>query len=86
MKTQIAFVLAAVVAASPLYAESPFERELATLTQQRDKDIAAATEPITRRYRASLEQLLRKATQDGDFDAGQKTNNVDINNVLSALH
>ena len=48
-------------------AESSYERELQQLTEQRDKAIAAAVDPINRRYQTSLEQLLKRATQGNDL-------------------
>lgn len=58
-----------------LYSESQSERELAQLREQRDKAIAAAVDPINRRYHASLDQLLRKATQSNDLEAAVKIQN-----------
>src|SRR5205814_733581 len=54
--------LACLTIATPLHAESAFERELIQLREQRDRSIAAANEPIQRRYQASLDNLLRRAT------------------------
>ena len=53
-------------------AESPYERDLAQLRAQRDKSLAAATEPINRRFKESLEDLLRRATQANDLEAAVK--------------
>ena len=62
-----------IVASIPcLHAESLFERELKQLRDQRDKAVAAAAEPINRRYQASLEQLLRRATQGNDLETALK--------------
>lgn len=63
---------AIIAATTSLYAESPFERELADLKAQRDKALAAAIDPINRRYQASLEPLLRRATQANDLTAALK--------------
>ena len=57
---------------STLVAEPPFDRDLKQLKEQRDRAIAAASEPINRRYRESLEQLLRRATQGNDLDTALK--------------
>ena len=53
-------------------AESPYERDLAQLRAQRDKSLAAATEPINRRFKESLDDLLRRATQANDLEAAVK--------------
>lgn len=55
-----------------LSAETPFEREFKQLRDQREKSVAAAVDPINRRYQASLEQLLRRATQGNDLDTAVK--------------
>src|SRR5688572_1526977 len=47
-------------------------REYKQLREQRDKAIAAATEPINRRYSASLELLLRRAMQAHDLETAVK--------------
>ena len=47
-------------------------REMKVLQDQREKAIADATEPINRRYSASLEQLLRRAMQNNDLDTANK--------------
>ena len=61
----------ALISAAPLFGESPFERELKQLTEQRDKDLAAAR-PINLRYQDLFNQLLRRATQSNDFDTALK--------------
>jgi hypothetical protein len=53
-------------------AQNQFERELAQLRDQRDKAAKAATEPIDRRYKAALEQTLRRAMQANDLEAAVK--------------
>ena len=55
-----------------LRAETPAERELKLLQDQRDKAIAIASEPINRKYQAALEQLLRRATQSNDLETALK--------------
>ena len=55
-----------------LHAQSPFLREFNQLQEQRDKAITAAIEPVNRRYQASLEQLMRKATQANDLDTANR--------------
>jgi len=56
----------------PGFAESSFERELSQLGAQREREIATASEPINRRYKESLETLLRRATQANDLDTALK--------------
>ena len=53
-------------------AGSDFEEKLKVLTQQRDKAVAAATEPIQLKYMIELEKLMKKATKDGDLEAAIK--------------
>ena len=50
------------------FGETDTARDLKQLQEQRDKAVAAATEPITRRYAVSLEVLLRRAMQANDLD------------------
>jgi len=66
----ITILLCPLIAAS--YSQSAYERELNQLVEQRDKALAAASSPINARFRASAEQLLRRATQGGDLDAANK--------------
>ena len=47
----------------PSFAASEAQREFERLTQEREKALAVAAEPINRRYLAVLEPLLKKATQ-----------------------
>ena len=63
----VSFVLSG-AACCAVQAASEYERELERLTQERDKALAAAAEPIQRRYKAALEPLLRKATQANDLE------------------
>lgn len=56
----------------PLFGQGAYDRELKELTEERDRALASASEPINRRYKASLEQLLRKATQNNDLQAALK--------------
>ncbi len=53
-------------------AETPFERDFMQLREQRDRALATASEPINRRYKESLDQLLRRATQANDLDTALK--------------
>jgi hypothetical protein len=70
MKLPSLLILASTTCA--LAADSPYEREFKQLTDQRDSAAAAAVAPINRRYQAALEQLLKRATQNGDLDAAVK--------------
>lgn len=54
------------------YAQSQYEKELSQLTEQRDKAVAAATDPINRKYREALEQMLKKAMQASDLEGAIK--------------
>ena len=72
MKITAAIIAFATTASQPCADDLPFVKELEQLQKQRDKDIAAAIEPINRRYQASLEQLSRKATQANALDAALK--------------
>src|SRR4051812_3131455 len=59
--------------ALPLLAEtSDIGRELNQIEDQHTKAVAAALEPITRRYQVALEQLLKRATQTNDLDTALK--------------
>jgi hypothetical protein len=66
----VTVLLCGIISAS--YGESVYERELKQLIEQRDKAIAAASAPITARFNTSAEQLLKRATQNGDLDAANK--------------
>ena len=71
MKTVISIIIFA-SCLTALQAETPVEREFKQLREQRDKALAAVADPINRRYQASLEQLLRKATQGSDLETALK--------------
>ncbi len=72
MKLTAISILLAAAAIANLRAETPAERELKLLHEQRDKAVAAAVEPIHRKYQAALEQLLRRATQANDLETALK--------------
>lgn len=73
MKYSATFTLFVIlVSASFAAEETQYERELKALTEQRDKAVAAAAEPINRRYQTALEQLLRKATQANELEVAVK--------------
>jgi hypothetical protein len=81
MKTpQMMSALILLSLAGPILAESDAWRELKQLHEQREKAVAAAVEPINRRYQTALEQLLRRAMQSGDLETA-----VSIKNELSVL-
>lgn len=86
MKHSITFsiVVAILASASSTFAQSLFERDLQQLKDQRDKAITAATDPINRRYKAALEQLISHATQAKDLEAAvkAKTELTDLATVL----
>lgn len=73
-------VVAVVATRSADAADVSYAHDLTQLTEQRDKAIDDAVEPINRRYRTSLEQLLRKATQGNDLKTAVK-----IQHLLGAL-
>jgi hypothetical protein len=74
MKTNLHVTLLTLLLAfaASSYGESPYERDLKQLIADRDKARAAAEAPIAARFKASAEQLLKKATQAGDLDAANK--------------
>ena len=55
----------------PLHA-GPNEADFAQLKDLREQALSAASQPINQMYRASLEQLLRRATQDDDTETAAK--------------
>jgi hypothetical protein len=59
---------------------SDIEREFSQLKAQHKRALTQAVEPINRRYQASLEPLLRRATQAADLDTALK-----IQNELKAI-
>ncbi len=59
-------------ALSSLLAQSPYEKELQLLKEQRDKSAEAAVDPINRRYKAAVEQLVSRATQAKDLETAVK--------------
>ena len=71
MKT-LAMLACTLITISCAFAESRFERELANWKSEHDKAIAEASEPVHRSYGASLEQLLRRALKNNDWDAAHK--------------
>lgn len=61
-----------VLPAQALLADPQFDTELKRLRDDRDKSLAAADEPINRRYQQALEALLRRATQAADLPSAIK--------------
>ncbi len=74
MKHKITFsiVLIVLTSTSSIFAQSLFERDLQQLKEQRDKAILTATDPINRRYKVALEQLIGRATQAKDLESAVK--------------
>jgi hypothetical protein len=79
---KLAFLLATVVSLSCFTlitrAETPAERELQQLIEQRDKALA----PILTRFNAAAEQLLKRATQAGDLVMVEKIKAEIANSAL----
>ena len=73
-RSTVAITLALIGTALPLMAQSKFDRDLALLQEQQTKALAAATEPVNRRYQTALQSLLRSATQAKDLEAVNKIN------------
>jgi hypothetical protein len=69
-----------VLSTSSLLAENDIAREMHQLQDDYVRAVAAATEPLTRRYQASLEQLLKRANLAKDTEAAAK-----IQEQLTAL-
>jgi hypothetical protein len=67
--------IATLCIACPARADSPLQKEYETTKGQRDKAIAAAVDPINKRYQASLEILMKKATVAGDLELALKFKN-----------
>ena len=74
MKNQLHILALMLIAcaASGARAQAPYERELKQLTEQRDRALAAATEPINRRYQVALEELLQRASRNKDLETSLK--------------
>jgi hypothetical protein len=72
MKLSTLTAFALVAALQPLCGESEPERELAHLTEQHDRALAAAIDPIDQLYRTALNQLLQKANDSGDLASAEK--------------
>jgi hypothetical protein len=69
-----------VLSVSHLLAENDITREMNRLQDEYAKSVAAATEPLSRRYQASLEQLLKRAQLSKDTESATK-----IQDQLTAL-
>ena len=63
----ISLILAASTPFTSLCA-SEYQRESEKLTQERDRAVAAATEPIQRIYKTALETMLQRATEAKDLE------------------
>ena len=60
------FILAALIAVPPAFAESTYEREMKQMRDQRDKAVADATKALNARYQQSLDLVYRRALQAKD--------------------
>jgi hypothetical protein len=69
MKTASLIVCGLIGFAPFAVSQSAFDRELASLSEQREAALLKAIRPINDQYRKSLEQMLKKATQASDLDA-----------------
>jgi len=56
----------------PAFADAQLALDLKALQEQHNKALATAVEPVNRRYKESLEQLLRSAIQRNDLDIAVK--------------
>ncbi|MFM8981740.1 MAG: hypothetical protein ACKOLA_02335, partial [Spartobacteria bacterium] len=52
--------------------QTPMEKELLRLAEQREKDRAIAVAPAQKRFDLAAQQLIRKATQAGNLDAANE--------------
>jgi hypothetical protein len=71
-KSLASFVILVCTFVSSSYGISDIERELKRLIDERDQAIAAASAPITARFKTAAEQLLQRAMQTGDLDSANK--------------
>ncbi|WP_193210609.1 lectin-like protein [Luteolibacter marinus] len=72
MNRAISVCVALTVLPAALMAQSQIDRDLAKLKEQRDKAVAAAIEPIERKYFERLDQLLKRAIQANDISSIEK--------------
>jgi hypothetical protein len=70
MKTSITLI--SLLLSSLSFAQSAFERDLEKLTEDRDKALVRVSDPIQRKYKELLEQLMQRATRNGDLDVAIK--------------
>jgi hypothetical protein len=59
---------------SSAFAQSQLGREFTQLKEQQAKAVAAALEPVNRRYQTALEMLMRRATQANDLQTANLIN------------
>lgn len=85
MKTQnLAVALLAVfVCTLSGAAETAVQRTLKQFQKKREADLAAAAEPINRRYKEALQQLLRSSTQSNDLE-GAVAIQAEIDSLVSS--
>jgi hypothetical protein len=73
MKPGIILSVLSLLISTPILRGDPgYDKQLMELQSQRDKELSFATDPIYRRYRTALEELLQKATQANNLDAAVK--------------
>ncbi len=61
-------------AASVVSAQTTTARDFTQLKEQQAKAVAAALEPVNRRYQVALEAILRRATQANDLATANSVN------------
>jgi hypothetical protein len=71
MNAKTASIACVALCSLPLltFAQSLYQTQLKQLTEQRDKALAAAAQPINKKYQESLEQLLLRASRSNDAEA-----------------
>jgi hypothetical protein len=72
MRSLLTTSLLALIIVGPAIAESPYEHDLNQLRGQRDKALAAASEPVNRRYKELLDQLYQRTVQANDPGTADK--------------
>lgn len=66
------FLFFAVISTSQAWGQISYSKNLQDLKEQRDKAVAAAVDPINRKYQTALEQLKDKATLNKDLESALK--------------
>lgn len=65
-------IVFAVLSTPQAWGQITYGNNLQDLKEQRDKALAAAVDPINRKYQTALEQLMDKATQNKDLESAVK--------------